>query len=227
MQKRPVPAFVPPKSFCQRALNWDKLTLGEVVPSTLGLVRSLNERVPSHGPEPTVAGLKFRTGGNRLRRAQSSRGNGGGGSTESDLCCLSYLLFKKSWSGAAGDPFSLSKKDPHPGGDDFCSRRGSYPRRRAPRTLNLLRTQTKAHPVILPRQTSVADPEFPCAWKQLLKFLLPKARDSHPVAPGNPPAWGRSIRWQELPPFHLGPKLRLRPREIVACRRRRCHGSFE
>ena len=52
--------------------------------------------------------------------------------------------------------------------------------RRAPRgPLNLLRTQTKADPVILPRQTSVADPEFPCAWKQLLKFLLPKARDSH------------------------------------------------
>ena len=69
-----------------------------------------------------------------------------------DLCCLSYLLFKNLGPG-----------------------RG--PRRRHPaRTLNLFRTQKKRDPAILPRTTAVADPEFPCAWKQLLKFLPPKPR---------------------------------------------------
>jgi hypothetical protein len=39
------------------------------------------------------------------------------------------------------------------------------------RTLNLFLTQEKGDPAILPHTTAVADPEFPCAWKQLRKFF--------------------------------------------------------
>jgi hypothetical protein len=51
------------------------------------------------------------------------------------------------------------------------------------------------------------NPEFPCAWKQLLKFLVPQtrrggSRRAPAVAPGNRQPWGSwLIRWQDLPPF--------------------------
>jgi len=185
-QKCPVPAIVPPKSFCARALNWDKLSFGEVVPVPLGLAGSPYSTIVSRPTdrEPTVAAMKFRTGGNR--------GNGGGGSTESDLCSLLFKNPGPCRSGGAGDPFLLLKKgSPSPAGIQISSPPGIFSpaaaalrsspafspspstpgegggespflsplRRPAARTLNLLRTQ-RGDPVILPRQTAVAAPSF-------------------------------------------------------------------
>jgi hypothetical protein len=119
---------VPPKSVCEQALNWDKLSFGEVVPAIDNRVPS-HEPVPSHGPERTVAGIKFRTGGNRLRRAQSSRGNGGRDrrsltSVASVTSCSKILV--RAGPGAPGILPSLQKRIPTPPGTKFCPHRGSF-----------------------------------------------------------------------------------------------------
>jgi hypothetical protein len=179
-----------------------------------------------------IAGMKFRTGGNRLRRAQPSRGNGGGGSTSltsvaSVTSCSKILV--RAGPGAAGDPFSLSKKDPHPAGDEIFVPAGDLfpggglradPEPPAHSNKGGSRHFTTPDVGRRPRVSMRVETTSEILAPQSPRLALGCAGESSGVQT-------RSIRWQKLPPFHLGPKLRLRPREIVACRRRRCHGSFE